>query len=400
VRWVVENISLLLHAAIFLFFAGLLEFLFAINDEVARVILVVVCVFAAGYVLFTSLPLLSWECPFQTPLTSFFWYAGHGLAIICMAPFSCSKGIRKNISELWKGRILVGFDFNLIDFVARTSGQEKNALESTLKMCGEDSEVEAFVEAIPYYLQIDHDADKRIGHRAVDRIHAIVSLLTPKGSELPLGDRIVHLFVSCVKDHKKMDDMLRRRRAIACSHAIGEISKALLLVPGLNVVLPKSLRILLRRLRQDHDPKIVFAALNASTVFEHALSEQEQLARAESKKVAAFNASYEKLVMLSLTAVNEKSPLSLHHPTGDDSADRRLLALTEFMSSMLELIPRLDKPSHGDLEDTNMIIQKLGDGLNGRDYSPTAQQRFVKVLSHIWHAHLAAGSTGMCCQCA
>ncbi|KAI0298317.1 hypothetical protein BC826DRAFT_999213 [Russula brevipes] len=287
-----------------------------------------------------------------------------------MAPFSCSKGIREKISELWEKRIHVGFDRYLIDSVAETPGMEKNALKSTLHTCGEDSEVEAFVEAIPYYLQIDQDADNSIGHKVSARIHDIVSLLTSKGSELPLGDRIAHLFDSCVKDHKKMDEMLRRRRAIACSHAIGEISKALLLVPGMNVTLPKSLWILLRRLCKDHDPKIVFAALNASAVFEHALSEQ----RAHAK--------------------GKKDSLSLHHLTGDGSSDRRLLALTEYMSRMHALIPSLDRPSHGDLEDTSMTIQKLCDGLKCRDYSPTAQQRFVEVLSHIWHTHLAAGSTG------
>jgi hypothetical protein len=50
VRLVVENISLLLHASIFLFFAGLVEFLFAINDEVAQVVLAALCFFVALYV--------------------------------------------------------------------------------------------------------------------------------------------------------------------------------------------------------------------------------------------------------------------------------------------------------------------------------------------------------------
>ena len=49
ISWVVENTSILLHAAIFLFFAGLIDLLFAINDEVADVILVIVSTFAAIY---------------------------------------------------------------------------------------------------------------------------------------------------------------------------------------------------------------------------------------------------------------------------------------------------------------------------------------------------------------
>ncbi|KAH9971816.1 hypothetical protein BGW80DRAFT_1174037, partial [Lactifluus volemus] len=66
-RWVVENISLLMHAAIFLFFAGLVEFLFAINHEVATVILVTVCIFGAVYISLTAFPVLYYHCPYQTP---------------------------------------------------------------------------------------------------------------------------------------------------------------------------------------------------------------------------------------------------------------------------------------------------------------------------------------------
>ncbi|KAI0281552.1 hypothetical protein BC826DRAFT_357492 [Russula brevipes] len=58
-------------------------------------------------------------------------------------------------------------------------------------------------------------------------------------------------------------------------------------------------------------------------------------------------------------AKRKKGPLSLYHLIGDGSSDCWLLALTEFMSSMHALIPPLDRPSYGDLEDTNMTIQKL-----------------------------------------
>jgi len=95
VDWVVENISFMLHAAIFLFFAGLVEFLFAFNDEVADVILVAVSIFAALYITITLLPLFFHRSPFQTPLTSTLWYTGHVLAVISLYPFSCfSKVVR------------------------------------------------------------------------------------------------------------------------------------------------------------------------------------------------------------------------------------------------------------------------------------------------------------------
>ncbi|KAH9953415.1 hypothetical protein BC827DRAFT_1146185, partial [Russula dissimulans] len=70
ISWFIENISLMLHAAIFLFFVGLVEFLFALNDEVARVVLVVLSIFVALYVILTATPLIFQNSPFQTPLTS------------------------------------------------------------------------------------------------------------------------------------------------------------------------------------------------------------------------------------------------------------------------------------------------------------------------------------------
>ena len=57
-------------------------------------------------------------------------------------------------------------------------------------MCVNESEVEAFVDTIPGYPQVDDD----VGTRVDD----IESLLCPKGEETSLGHRIVHLFTSCV----------------------------------------------------------------------------------------------------------------------------------------------------------------------------------------------------------
>ncbi|KAI0298306.1 hypothetical protein BC826DRAFT_907152 [Russula brevipes] len=88
IRWAVENVSVLLHAAIFLFFAGLVEFLFAVNNEVAHVILAVVCVFAVIYIVITALPVIYRQCPFQTPLTSGLWYLSRIISIISLSPGS------------------------------------------------------------------------------------------------------------------------------------------------------------------------------------------------------------------------------------------------------------------------------------------------------------------------
>jgi hypothetical protein len=216
VRWVVENISLLLHAAIFLFFAGLVEFLFAMNDEVAQFTLVVVCVFATIYIILTTLPVIFRQCPFQTPLTSGLWYISRILAITFLYLLSYSGRIRAKIDVLW-GQVSRSIDRQLMDLVEHRSVLDRSALSSTLEMCRNDNDLEAFVDAASGYLQVDQD----IGSRIDD----IASLLKPGYREPSLGHRIVHLFATCVYGHSRIDEVARRRRAITCARAIREYQR-------------------------------------------------------------------------------------------------------------------------------------------------------------------------------
>ncbi|TCD61978.1 hypothetical protein EIP91_007642 [Steccherinum ochraceum] len=70
----VEFLPALLHISLFLFFAGLVEFLMPINDAVGRATLGIVLVIAAAYLLATLYNLVAWNSPFRTPLSSgFYW---------------------------------------------------------------------------------------------------------------------------------------------------------------------------------------------------------------------------------------------------------------------------------------------------------------------------------------
>lgn len=71
---VVEGIPLLLHAAVFLFLAGLVDSLFSTNNTVAHVVLGIVILCAALYITITILPVIRVQCPFRTPLSSICWH--------------------------------------------------------------------------------------------------------------------------------------------------------------------------------------------------------------------------------------------------------------------------------------------------------------------------------------
>ncbi|KAH9960914.1 hypothetical protein BC827DRAFT_1132445, partial [Russula dissimulans] len=64
---VVEALPALLHVSVFLFFAGLVIFLFDVNRSIAFGILSLVAICGLSYTVFTIFPILFHDSPFQTP---------------------------------------------------------------------------------------------------------------------------------------------------------------------------------------------------------------------------------------------------------------------------------------------------------------------------------------------
>ncbi|KAI0262404.1 hypothetical protein BC834DRAFT_1034408 [Gloeopeniophorella convolvens] len=68
-----KMVPLLLHISVFLFFVGMVEFLFPIQDTVAFVTLGFVVAMACTYALLTILPLACLNFPYSTPLSPLVW---------------------------------------------------------------------------------------------------------------------------------------------------------------------------------------------------------------------------------------------------------------------------------------------------------------------------------------
>ncbi|KAI9454473.1 hypothetical protein BJY52DRAFT_724952 [Lactarius psammicola] len=382
-RWVVENISLLMHAAIFLFFAGLVEFLYAINNEVAYVVLVAVSIFATTYIVLTSLPVIFRQCPFQTPLSSIIWYLGHFLVIIFLSLFSWSNHVRANIEEFWR-HIREGITNHLANQADQKIEIDQKALRSALRSCRDESEVEAFLDAVPGYLRSDNNGS---------HIADIGELLSGENEDDQLSQRIVQLFASCIDADGRMDKTARRRRAITCARAIWEISNAFM-SKRVKVDLPEPASKILRLLAQDHDAAVAFAALSTIAILERALLEHLQ----DSQNSRDLNRRREIIGMLA-EILDERDPLaSRYHvaqPDGFQYADARLTAVTEFITGVLPLIPHLTDPSHEDLEVAKKTLGELCRGLDGKKFSDSARQKFIEALEHTRREHQAVvKSTG------
>ncbi|KAF8266731.1 hypothetical protein EI94DRAFT_1584058, partial [Lactarius quietus] len=69
----VATMPTLLHISVFLFFAGLVEFLFPIYATVAHATLGCIGAFTIAYAILTALPNIYVNCPYATPLSGLTW---------------------------------------------------------------------------------------------------------------------------------------------------------------------------------------------------------------------------------------------------------------------------------------------------------------------------------------
>ncbi|KAH9005865.1 hypothetical protein EDB86DRAFT_2876669 [Lactarius hatsudake] len=377
-RWIVENISLLMHAAIFLFFAGLVEFLYTINHEVACAVLIAVSIFATIYVVLTSLPVIFQQCPFQTPLSSIIWYLGHLLVIASLSLFSWSNHIRAFIEECWR-RMRKGITDHLANKADQKNEIDLKALRSTLSSCRDESDLEAFLDAIPGYLRSDDSGS---------HIADIGELLNVGDEDIQLSQQIVQLFASCVDADGRMDKTARRRRAITCARAIWEISNAFM-SKRVKVDVPEHISKILQQLAQDHDAAVAFAALSTIAILERAFLEdlQDSQSSRDLDRHREMSAAFAKII-------DERDPLSARYhvaqPDAFQYANARLMAVTEFITRVLPLIPHLTDSPHEDLDVAKKTLEELCRSLDGKTFSDSAQQKFVETLERARQEHKAA----------
>lgn len=181
----VDSIPTLLHVAVFLFFAGLVQFLFTVNKILAHMALAVVVICGFLYLFVTILPTLYRNSPYRTPLSSIFWRVMQTFRVL---KYTDSQGGRKILhGDLTHGQETLAMES------PQRNRRDFDALRWTLECLSEDSELEPFVEAIPSFLQQNkgldgavlitellHDGKAQLGLR-------IVNLLESRGASVALS---------------------------------------------------------------------------------------------------------------------------------------------------------------------------------------------------------------------
>jgi hypothetical protein len=207
----VEAVPALLHVAVFLFFAGLVDFLFSIDSTVGRVILGVMCFFGGIYIFLTFLPNVRPNCPYRTPFSrdSLKWLLVLPTALALPSIYCLRCFVRSEVFKMVRMRFLLFVQSLLWTMSdAMRSLQEdidKKALQWTVKTVDDDDDIETFLEGIPGYLTG--------GRNAIPIVEDLLDLQQPK----PLGHHVNRLIQTCTPEgNRGAAENVRKRRALIC----------------------------------------------------------------------------------------------------------------------------------------------------------------------------------------
>lgn len=224
----VEALPALLHASVFLFFAGLIDFLLNINHKVAISLLSAVAMGASSYFLCTALPLIYPNSPYQTPLTTLLWVLQQ---VTLVSTLELMRRVVKFVYEhtglvAWKlyGRLICllgdhsrrlaqGFSRSREAIaLGQPTSMDARALGWTLDALDEDHELEQFVAAIPGYYR-----SSTVRPPAV----ALKHLIHHDGLDSPLEARILDLLCPRgTSPNEPPTSAIEQHRRVACLEAL------------------------------------------------------------------------------------------------------------------------------------------------------------------------------------
>jgi hypothetical protein len=209
----VEAVPALLHVSVFLFFVGLIDFLFSINDVVAHTMFGVVLFFAAIYLLLTFLPNVRPNCPYRTPFSrdALKWLLFSPTAPVLLVLAGVSRLVHNDKLERVHMRFLIFVQSSLWSMSDAIRALQKDiegrALLWTVATVDDDDEIEAFVEGIPEYITSGTSKSAL----------TIVDDLLHSRRPSPLGRQLERLLMTCIPEgYRSASELVRRRRSIIC----------------------------------------------------------------------------------------------------------------------------------------------------------------------------------------
>jgi hypothetical protein len=217
--WVVETLPTLLHISLFLFFAGLVVFLFNVNMTIFKLLLSWVGVCMALYGCITLMPILRHDSPYHTPLSLPTWNIVAGTSYVILRALRrithsgyFSAGVCNHLYSLERSyrKLLV-------------HGIQKTAEETALKLSS-DIDARAFMWTFDC-LDEDHELERFFsglpGLRSSNVVHNLLPSLT-WDQKWEIRQALTGLL-----DRTLSSDLLlapaKNRRAMICAKAVDPV---------------------------------------------------------------------------------------------------------------------------------------------------------------------------------
>ena len=240
----VATMPLLLHISVFLFFVGLVEFLFPTDTTVSNFTLALVVAFALAYAILTVSPNLYLNCPYATPLSGVTWRLSQLFVILCLRTALGIEALFHNpIFKLWGRFNRHVAELSIEDWmktlkdkveahrhrlfgglrksIERNANEDSpivvpSALEWTLTALDEDKEIEKFASGVPGLFD---------SHTIPDA--SILSLMSIKPqTDAIFGFRLYDLLKTCLLGTSPLNEENRKSRLRVCLKCLWYFGRA------------------------------------------------------------------------------------------------------------------------------------------------------------------------------
>ena len=244
---VVEIAPTLLHLSVFLFYIGLVIFLFTIHKTVAVAILISVGLFGLVYFAPTILPCIDHSCPYSTPMLRPWWYLWHTFFLVvggclnfllkrfhyCCVPYNLGEPTSSIQSTLtrWletiekfakkhEGRLRDGFRETVVKY-ARGAPENTDVKALTwafrLPALAEKGKIQKFIASIPGKTVVElFKQGNPTDHEKITFRHHLSTLFR----------------TSCAPDTAGPAEEMRKGRLLVCLNAIRHIAKDSIISPS------------------------------------------------------------------------------------------------------------------------------------------------------------------------
>ena len=159
ISWAVEGLPTLLHLSLFLFFGGLIIFLYNVDYKVSYWVGSWIVLFSGVYGFITLLPLIRQESPYYSPFSVLAWFLYAGIQYVTfkvltsIAYSRCSyQSYRRlrDLMRLYRGWMLGGVEKKAEEMAEEQSSKiDVGILDWTINALDEDHSLEKFIEAVP-----------------------------------------------------------------------------------------------------------------------------------------------------------------------------------------------------------------------------------------------------------